>query len=389
MKVILGAALAGAAVLSHVAKAQAGPNLEIRFCPAARVHSWPLESHRGIQSLVMQNALIINRGATPADLVDVDVELLEAGGAIDRRRLAGADLARAAAAGPSLQTSGRMKMLAFQFCGTRMIETGVTLAGPTLAPGQALLLVQQPFAYKGKRDALRVLAHARTADRDVEASASLPISSEGSRTVFRLPLQGVWFAAVGPTMHTGHRWALPEEFAYDFARLGDGGLSHRGDGARFEDYYAYGAPVLAAADGVVVAVVNDQPQDIAVLRRPGESAGAYGARQEETQSALLARGPAAIAGNHVMIDHGNGEYSLYAHLQPGGGVRVGDRIKAGAPLGRLGSSGNATEPHLHFQVCDAPDPLACAGIPIQFQGVELPYADYPRPLQSGDVVVAN
>ena len=91
-----------------------------------------------------------------------------------------------------------------------------------------------------------------------------------------------------------------------------------------------------------------------------------------------------------MIDHGNGEYSLYAHMQPGSvHVQVGDRIAAGAELGKLGSSGNSTEPHLHFQVCDAPTPMACAGIPLQFQNVTLPFADYPRPLQSGDVVVAK
>jgi Peptidase family M23 len=47
-----------------------------------------------------------------------------------------------------------------------------------------------------------------------------------------------------------------------------------------------------------------------------------------------------------MIDHGNGEYSLYAHLQPGSvHIRVGDRISTGAQLGRLGSSGNSTLSH--------------------------------------------
>ena len=42
----------------------------------------------------------------------------------------------------------------------------------------------------------------------------------------------------------------------------------------------------------------------------------------------------------------------------------------------------------HVQVCDAADPLMCAGIPVQFQNASLPFADYPRPVQSGDVIVA-
>ena len=67
----------------------------------------------------------------------------------------------------------------------------------------------------------------------------------------------------------------------------------------------------------------------------------------------------------------------------------GDSVSSGQALGRLGSSGNSTEPHLHFQVCDRPEPLACAGIPVSFEGISLPYADYPRPLQSGDIVVAR
>jgi murein DD-endopeptidase MepM/ murein hydrolase activator NlpD len=271
-----------------------------------------------------------------------------------------------------------------------MIAEGITLAGPTLAPNQALLLAQRPFAYRGKRDTLRVRVHARVDGREQEVTATLPIQSAVAKTAFRFPLSGAWFAAVGPTMHTGHRWAVPEEFGYDIARLGEGDLSHRGSGTQFSDYYAYGAAVLAAADGIVTAAVNDQPENPAALRRPDETAEAYGARVQEIQMSLLGKGASGIAGNYVMINHGNGEHSLYAHMQPGSvRVRAGEKVAAGAQLGKLGSSGNSTEPHLHFQVCDAPDPMACAGIPVQFQNISLPYADYPRPLQSGDVVLAK
>jgi murein DD-endopeptidase MepM/ murein hydrolase activator NlpD len=271
-----------------------------------------------------------------------------------------------------------------------LVPDGIELGGTTLASNQASLILQQPFAFKGKRDALRVRVHARIDSREVEVAATIPIQSAFSKTQFRFPLRGVWFAGVGPTMHTGHRWALPEEFGYDIARLGQGGLSYRGTGARFADYFAYGAEVLAAGEGVVAAAVNDQQENAAALRRPGETAEAYGARVQEIQAGLLAKGAKGVAGNYVVIDHGNGEYSLYAHLQPGSvSVRVGERLAAGARLGKLGSSGNSTEPHLHFQVCDSADPLMCAGIPVQLQNVALPFADYPRPLQSGDVVIAN
>lgn len=141
---------------------------------------------------------------------------------------------------------------------------------------------------------------------------------------------------------------------------------------------------------MVVATANDQPENRALLRGPRETAEAYGARMQEMQGARLSKGATAIAGNFVMIDHGGGEYSLDAHLVPGSvRVRVGERLAGGAPLGKLGSSGISTEPHLHFQVSDAPDPLNCAGIPVDFRDVSLPYADFPRPILSGDVVVAK
>ena len=370
------------------AVANTSTKLEIRFCPAAQVRTYPLESQRGVQSLLLQNMVVINRGAGPVDVASLDLDLTEGQDAADTRHIAGADLTRLAASGPRLQASGQMQLLSFQFCGDNLVPNGVKLAGPTLKPGEALFVSGQPFAYKGARDAVRVRVHAKSAAGDVEASASLPIVQGVSKTQFRFPLgKGRWFVAVGPTMHTGHRWGLPEEFALDIASLGDGNLSHRGAGTAFADYYAYGTDVLAAADGTVVAVGNDAPETPDVLKRPGESDESYGGRMQGAQEALITKGDAAIAGNYVLIDHGGGEYSLYAHMQPGS-VRVhpGDVVRSGQPIGRLGSSGNSTEPHLHFQVCDAPQLLKCAGIPINFKGVSLPFGDYPRAIQSGDVV---
>jgi len=88
-----------------------------------------------------------------------------------------------------------------------------------------------------------------------------------------------------------------------------------------------------------------------------------------------------------VIRHGEGEFSLYAHLKTGSvRVRAGDAVRQGQPIARLGHSGNSTEPHLHFQVCDGPDPLRCAGLPVRFDAIALPFADRPRAPQSGDFV---
>ena len=56
-------------------------------------------------------------------------------------------------------------------------------------------------------------------------------------------------------------------------------------------------------------------------------------------------------GYHVIINHGNGLSTLYAHMQRGSlRVSAGDYVSAGQRIGSIGSTGNVTGPHLHFEV---------------------------------------
>jgi murein DD-endopeptidase MepM/ murein hydrolase activator NlpD len=66
---------------------------------------------------------------------------------------------------------------------------------------------------------------------------------------------------------------------------------------------------------------------------------------------VISAGSRSGYGNTVMIDHGNGVVTLYAH-QPSGGIRVsvGEHVKKGQRIGTVGMSGYATGPHLHFEV---------------------------------------
>ena len=56
-------------------------------------------------------------------------------------------------------------------------------------------------------------------------------------------------------------------------------------------------------------------------------------------------------GNYVVIDHGNGYRTLYAHmLNNSVVVKAGDRVKQGQKLGIMGSTGRSTGTHLHFEI---------------------------------------
>lgn len=381
--------LAGALAIACLSSPALAAGVEIKFCPAGELHAYPASDERKVSSLVLQNFALVNSSGAPAKVTSVQIELLRGDEAIDTRRLTAADLDRAGKNSAGLQASGLFDLAGFQFCGHEMIPAGVKLAGPELAPHEALWVASQAFTWRGDRDAVRVSATIETGGRAQVVTAALPVSTKMAPIPFRFPLRGVWYVGAGPTLHSHHRWGVQEEFAFDLIRLDARGLSHAGDGSKFTDYYAYGQVVSAGAAGRVVATYNDAAEHPEAMRRADETPEAYMGRLMNDQAQRLSEGLNGVVGNYVVIDHGAGVYSVSAHLQPGSVlVHAGDVVAAGQPLGKLGTSGNSTEPHLHWQVCNGPDPLYCAGMPVSFTDAGLPLADMPRPLQTGDLVSA-
>lgn len=370
-----------ACLLAQLAGAQ---DLDIRFYPSQQIYAYELDATHGVRSVLLQNLAVVNSSKKNATIAELQIEVLAEGVARESRLFLPADLDRVGAGNKLLQSSGMLGVITFQFGGAKLLPENVRLAGArTLNPGEALLLTQQVLAFSGPRDALRVRVRTETGTQE----ASIPISVGRSNTTFRLPLEGVWHDGAGPSLHTHHRWVVPQEFAHDFTRVGRNGLAYQTDGLQLSDYLAYGQPVLAAAAGKVAAVLNDEPEDVSILQRPGETLEGYLPRLMKRQNEQLARGARGIVGNHVLIDHGKQEFSLYAHLKPGSvRVKAGEQVEQGQQIGSVGSSGSSTEPHLHFHVCDGPDVLLCVGIPARFENLEIYGALQPRELQSGDLV---
>ncbi len=85
----------------------------------------------------------------------------------------------------------------------------------------------------------------------------------------------------------------------------------------------------------------------------------------KTENAQSGRG-ANPSGNFVRILHDDGTMGVYLHLKQGSvSVREGQRVVVGTPLGRSGSTGNSTGPHLHF-VVQRNVGLALESIPYEF-----------------------
>lgn len=133
---------------------------------------------------------------------------------------------------------------------------------------------------------------------------------------------------------------------------------------RPEEFTSFGEPIHAVADGTVVRVVDGLRDH---LSRTSWLAFGY---MMVIDGLRDLGGPGAVIGNRVVVDHGDGVFSLYAHVRRGTAtVRVGDRVAVGDVLGQVGNSGNTSEPHLHFQLMDRAQPLRAAGLPMRFADI--------------------
>ncbi len=169
---------------------------------------------------------------------------------------------------------------------------------------------------------------------------------------------GTWIALYDPSWERGHRRVIhaldgratiPGRLAIDFFGVFPDGATARRGGRLLTDYAGYGADVLAVADAQVVAL-RDEMRETLVLEQ---------------------RSPVPLAdeaGNFVGLGLGNGRTVFYEHLQPGIPLKLGDHVRAGQVIGKLGLTGSGTGPHLHLHMGAGTDPLLAEGMAYSLSG---------------------
>jgi murein DD-endopeptidase MepM/ murein hydrolase activator NlpD len=169
-------------------------------------------------------------------------------------------------------------------------------------------------------------------------------------TRLSLPFTGIWGVIQGfdSDTHTGYA-----AFALDFVPAVRAGTPEPPRGAPLSRFPCYGQPVLAPADGTVVAAAGGAP---------------------DAPSHVKGRGD----GNFVILQHAPREYTEFRHLAARSvTVKVGDRVRRGDRIGRCGNSGNAGTPHLHVGFLSSIDPIVTR--PMVFSGYQVLTAAGWRP----------
>ncbi|BDC47904.1 peptidase M23 [Bryobacterales bacterium F-183] len=257
----------------------------------------------------------------------------------------------------------------------RLVHPGVrpVPADPKSIPGGMTAVLLVWVTLRAGHRVPRSLRH-RIELRDKDGAALLVDGAAVEVGLLRKPLvlgplfrDHAWIAHEGPGNPRSHHWrsllavngrvTVPQRFAIDFIGLDDRAKAVPGEPEKSKntDWTGYGTDVLAATGGIVRSR-NDGVADnvpMAPLVRVTEL----------TMPSLY--------GNHVVLETANRQFLHYAHLQASSvRVQVGQRVRQGDVIGRVGNSGNTNAAHLHFHVADSASFEESESLPFVFQAFE-------------------
>ncbi len=342
MKIMISrrAALLGAASLSLATRAgavQSGAPLRLRTVPT-RIYRSTFNPREALDGWVF---FLILESSEPQPLTPLSLRIrYQAGGAVVREeRIIGAALA-----GIARQDISPARL------------TGQPPDPPAYWPQAFRIHCYVPHAPAVETLAVQLrVSDAGGREHDVEAR--IPIVDFQQRTSLIFPFRGPGIISQAGVLGGGHR-NRSGAFAIDALALDPNHAPMlRAGSDRPQDYAGWGRPIIAPAAGIVVQARNDRPDQ----PRDGESDPAYFAPEYPNGGDV---------GNHVVIDHGNGEFSLIAHMRMDSvRVRAGARVTQGEQLGELGNSGDTSGPHVHYQLQDGPRWEFADGLPMRFENV--------------------
>ncbi len=198
--------------------------------------------------------------------------------------------------------------------------------------------------------------------------------------IVEFPLRGEWLSPNTPgTKIPSHGTnKLAARYAYDFVQVDwdrKGWPAYRVSLAQYllfcvpiEEYYGWGQDVYAPCEGVIVQAEDGYEERtrtklLSDMSNAYKNAHYFDPKKDDIQS---------VAGNYIIIECADDVYAALVHLQTGSiQVSVGQRVRKGEIIGRVGHSGNSFAPHLHFQLMDSSDIATAKGLPCAFEQYEI------------------
>jgi hypothetical protein len=306
--------------------------------------NWPIVREASDQWEVVGEVAITNSGTETIDVATLAVQIINAAGSVLTERVYGI-----------AKFTDTLIVISNPAPGTYIAKTAGTnrLAPTDFAFGHVAALAGN--------SSLPVRARVTaTFTNGKSETAEIPLYEfdSGQQTIWPVPFGGYDWAAMGTAEAYHHFGGIifslgtntynnGERFAVDMIQFdAQYKFSTPPDSPNKEDYYSWGNNVLSAGTGTVVAVEksrSDQEIGTADQTRTGQ------------------------AGNYVVIQHGPGLFSYYAHMMNNSAtVNIGDSVSAGQVIGKIGNSGDTTAPHLHFQFMDNKDYFVAQGLPARF-----------------------
>ena len=174
-----------------------------------------------------------------------------------------------------------------------------------------------------------------------------------SKNKYILPFKEEFFVEFGGIKkEDSHSWNIPNQrYAYDFEIRDENNSPFHDDYFKIENYYSYKKDIIAPLDGIVIDICDGYDDTKIVNKRK------------------IVCDVEEVRGNHIIIKHKNNEYSMIAHiLKNSFQVKIGDEVKQGQVLAKVGNSGNTNGPHIHFQIQKGVENTS-PGIPITFHKI--------------------
>ncbi len=199
-------------------------------------------------------------------------------------------------------------------------------------------------------------------EKEKKEVCSIPLVQYKNKNLYIFPVKGAWIALNAFDNPYEHRRMHSQEFGFDLGQLDENMFFIPPKGNKNEFFCFYGKEVIAIADGEVIDVFNEMPEnpsagDLLPEEKMGEIITQYGYKP-------------LFSGNFIVVEHSGNECSYYAHLIPNSiNVKKGDKVKQGQVLGLLGNSGSSSAPHLHFHLMQGSDLLTARGLPCYFTNI--------------------